>query len=1154
MKLTEVSVDGYGCCNNLRLQNFDHGLTLVFGRPASGKSTLIRYIRNVLFGFGNQPDLGHGALEVSDEGTSYRLMRTVGTNGDFVVSDLRGTRGVHSISGVQNTINTIGEDVFNAVHCYSENDRIESLVKIASDRCGVPIGRQASVGNLSMARDNEMQLREHQERLSSIDAQITGIERQRQELNQRIDELEFSKTSRKSEIDAELQSINHQLQQLGVAGLNSQIESLDQEIRLVQNQLEAERTREAAPQPMAPAGLPELYQRLDEIEDQIRRWRQIHVDIQQQRVELKNEMIVWNETEIGSDKHPYHRAQEIVTAIESKVGLAEQSVGSLQNVQIVTPENNAMTAERLTEICSGIRKDLYELCDELSGQFKQIRHRAAAAELKRLRRCYEEVGENIRVLVQKREDVLAQIRHADPEGARLIERQAQDFCRCAMHDGYLQARRQFAGPIETVNTFPIQSSYEFEIERRKLDDLRALRATRVNELVDAENRNSQLELRRRELLEQQNRFFDGYDIDELRRQYRRLQDDLTDLQSRRQVEIAELDRLRAFREIPANPLLQNAAAYANRLTQGTCQQVWLDKSNTGLTLGIADQFGESRLLESSPGGQKYLVGLALSLSIAQYFAERGEHLPLLLDNAFEGMDDTTINAVLSALVDYCRNGNQLIAFTNNRLAIEIAGRTGVTTMDLPETSVSPTRPMAPVWKPDRNDQDLPRQPEFLTPYTTRMHKNVQDDMNVYPKVKYPPVGLRLDHSPASFDVTPDSEPVSWASDEVRDSAPIRPSSLTENTALTEFDIFDSMEIDRLNRLGVVTIGQLLSIDPDEMPVEFSQAQILPAQMDKWQALSWLVLCVPVLSATDARILHVLGISEPEQLENTNASQLIERITRFLRSPEGQAFASSNRHYDRSTVNCWYDSLNRTRSQWRMSSGYSRRSRYRNERPARSFDRDSSPRMAQRSSIRMDREGNRQSTRRRREWRPDREPRVYDSSSRKRDSRAHTSSSSPSKASTKSASPGNQVGLKFYLELADDLEAAPSIGPKTAERFIKIGVKTIDDFLKQTAESMATKINYKRITAEVIRQWQHQARLVCRVPNLRGHDAQLLVACGITEPEDLADRQPQSLFGVVEPFAKSKEGLKIIRGGKQPDLEEIENWINWARDTRSLQAA
>ena len=71
---------------------------------------------------------------------------------------------------------------------------------------------------------------------------------------------------------------------------------------------------------------------------------------------------------------------------------------------------------------------------------------------------------------------------------------------------------------------------------------------------------------------------------------------------------------------------------------------------------------------------------------------------------------------------------------------------------------------------------------------------------------------------------------------------------------------------------------------------------------------------------------------------------------------------------------------------------------------------------------------------------------------------------------------------------------------------------------------------------------------------RGHDSQLLVACGITEPETLATMQPQALYEIIGPFAETKEGQKIIRNGKKPDLEEVSNWITWASNFRSLQAA
>ena len=216
-------------------------------------------------------------------------------------------------------------------------------------------------------------------------------------------------------------------------------------------------------------------------------------------------------------------------------------------------------------------------------------------------------------------------------------------------------------------------------------------------------------------------------------------------------------------------------------------------------------------------------------------------------------------------------------------------------------------------------------------------------------------------------------------------------------------------------------------------------------------------------------------------------------------------------------------------------------RPRTERTAREQNRE--PRVAQPRSFRQERDD-----------RPERTKRSVAPAIAPINSLTSTNERVKTIKSTKTSASKSVKKLKFYLDLNDHIEAAPSIGPKTAERFEKIGVHTVADFLRQTAESMATKINYKRISADVIRVWQQQARLVCRIPNLRGHDAQLLAACDVTEPEELSTMQPGTLFEIIGPFSETKEGLKIIRNGKKPDLEEITDWISWAQHTRSLQAA
>lgn len=188
-------------------------------------------------------------------------------------------------------------------------------------------------------------------------------------------------------------------------------------------------------------------------------------------------------------------------------------------------------------------------------------------------------------------------------------------------------------------------------------------------------------------------------------------------------------------------------------------------------------------------------------------------------------------------------------------------------------------------------------------------------------------------------------------------------------------------------------------------------------------------------------------------------------------------------------------------------------------------------------------------------------RVNSSQSRKNDSSSSKESSEAGRSSfrkrvtndTRTVSRSTDQH-KFYLELASRVEAAPTIGPKTAERLEKIGVCTVSDLLNGDAHEIAGELANRRIKPDDVKEWQKQARLVCQVPNLRGHDAQLLVACGIHDASQLSEMDPISLYEVIGPFAKSKDGKKLLRGATQPDLEEVRNWVNWSRHQRECKVA
>lgn len=136
--------------------------------------------------------------------------------------------------------------------------------------------------------------------------------------------------------------------------------------------------------------------------------------------------------------------------------------------------------------------------------------------------------------------------------------------------------------------------------------------------------------------------------------------------------------------------------------------------------------------------------------------------------------------------------------------------------------------------------------------------------------------------------------------------------------------------------------------------------------------------------------------------------------------------------------------------------------------------------------------------------------------------------------------------RFYLELNSAVVDAPSIGPKMAERFVAIGIKTVGDLLALNPERGAGMLNIPQLTPKLMQMWQDQARLCCEILNLRGHDAQILVACGYRTTNSVATADAEKLTQAAVAIATSPEGQRVLRGCKVPDFEEVSGWIQAAQ--------
>ena len=168
----------------------------------------------------------------------------------------------------------------------------------------------------------------------------------------------------------------------------------------------------------------------------------------------------------------------------------------------------------------------------------------------------------------------------------------------------------------------------------------------------------------------------------------------------------------------------------------------------------------------------------------------------------------------------------------------------------------------------------------------------------------------------------------------------------------------------------------------------------------------------------------------------------------------------------------------------------------------------------------------------------------------RDALAALSPDSPRPAPVELPSAPAERPARPCLAAGDDIEAAPSIGPKTAERLIAVGLIKVADLLAADPERTATAIGVRHVTAQTIRDWQDQARLVMEVAGLRGTHAQLLVGAEFRNAAAVAEADPVALSAAILAFATTREGERVLRSGDTPDIARIRQWIASAATARA----
>jgi len=391
--------------------------------------------------------------------------------------------------------------------------------------------------------------------------------------------------------------------------------------------------------------------------------------------------------------------------------------------------------------------------------------------------------------------------------------------------------------------------------------------------------------------------------------------------------------------------------------------------------------------------------------------------------------------------------------------------------------------------------------------------------------------------------------------------------LDRSSPIEDAPSIDNEMAKRLRGIGIQNVGQLIDAEADQIisrlndSIEMNQGDeaghridhrfVTASRLARWRAECLLVCEVPQLRPFDSRIMVGCGIRYPKQLARLSPRQLARRVKRFLRTDRGRQVLRSGSGYEVARVTSWIVDANPAPKRKVVR---------------RAEEQDILPRVAEVHSIGQHSMGqSRKSSKPASEEQIAFVPRAADSDKSKsrkqsvtkisamREIRALDRAESDELVDSVTTTKKTKV-LKFYLSQDRAVVDAPSIGPKMAQRLNSVGVITVRDLLQADPESLASRMGSRKFSGEMIKHWQQQAQLVCRVPELRGHDAQLLVAVGVHSPERLSKSTAVKLWEEVKKVSESEEGKRILRGSAEPDLAEVQSWIESARLCRPLAAA
>ena len=500
MYISSLKMERFGVWADLRLSSFSEGLNVIYGPNGSGKTTVVRFIGAILYGFGDEvrhrylpaDSQAGGALTVQGSfGRRTILRRDDGPGHDrlIVENEDAAVGGMHRL---QDLLGGVRQGVFERVFQveFQGDLDIDKLIQTALAEGFDLLGSHAEADRVTELQDRLQSKRQALAEITTAEIAFDELVRRRRGLQQEAESLQATLQDRRASWERRLGQLD-----ANIADLEEQVESLEEELRTVTAQIEARQAdRQGREASLLDARQRQLQletqrrQGLREIDAQLERWRGVLQDLEDRSRRLRDQAGFAPGLDLRADTDPRRYLRRLEDGLDrlqkSVADLAAAEPGQCQCASLRATLHPALTV---------LREDVYRLCNELSDWEVRSQQRDNHGELSQLQRCEGELRSALAGLALQRHALLAELAaHGDAEPIALPPDRS-GLCNCQQHPRALEAAPSRADqPLQDEKLLLWDAELRRLIARRDMirDDL----STLESELRDLRDQRRQVAL------------------------------------------------------------------------------------------------------------------------------------------------------------------------------------------------------------------------------------------------------------------------------------------------------------------------------------------------------------------------------------------------------------------------------------------------------------------------------------------------------------------------------------------------------------------------------------------------------------------------------------------------------------------------------------